>query len=193
VADRRNHTIRVVTPAGVVTTLAGLAGSAGSTDGTGSGARFDSPQGVAVDGAGKIYVADRGNHTIRVVTPAGVVTTLAGLAGSIGSDDGTGGDARFRFPTGVAVDGAGRVYVAEPCNSTLREVTPAGVVTTLAGWAGRAGCEDGAGGASTFNFPSDLAVDSAGNVFVADTLNNSIRRVSPGGLVSTLTGGLARN
>jgi sugar lactone lactonase YvrE len=193
VADRRNHTIRVVTPAGMVTTLAGLAGNAGSQDGTGSAARFNSPQGVAVDGSGKIYVADRGNNSIRVVTSTGVVTTLAGLAGSVGSDDGTGSDARFRLPASVAVDSAGRVSVAEPCSGTIREVTPAGVVTTLAGWAGRSGCEDGAGGMATFNLPSALAVDAAGNLYVADTFNNSIRRVSPGGVVSTLTGRLARH
>ena len=90
-----NHTIRKVTPAGVVTTLAGLAGSSGSADGTGSAARFYHPSGVAVDSAGNVYVADCGNHTIRKVTPAGVVTTLAGLAGNHGSADGTGSAARF--------------------------------------------------------------------------------------------------
>ena len=97
----------------MVTTLAGLAGNPGSADGTGSAARFYFPSGVAVDGAGNVYVADAGNHTIRKVTPAGVVTTLAGLAGSHGSADGTGSAARFYYPTGVAVDGAGNVYVAD--------------------------------------------------------------------------------
>ena len=130
------HTIRKVTPGGVVTTLAGLAGSSGSADGTGSAAQFNYPSGVAVDSAGNVYVADNDNDTIRKVTPAGVVTTLAGLAGSSGSADGTGSAARFNGPADVAVDSAGNVYVADQNNYTIRKVTPGGVVTTLAGLAG---------------------------------------------------------
>ena len=133
-----------------ITTLAGRAGSAGSADGTGSAARFYYPRGVAVDSAGNVYVADTGNHTIRKVTPAGVVTTLAGLAGSSGSADGTGSAARFNYPPGVAVDSAGNVYVADTGNHTIRKVTPAGVVTTLAGLAGSSGSADGTGSAARF-------------------------------------------
>jgi len=95
------------------TTLAGSAGNAGSTNASGSAARFSSPYGVAVDGSGNVYVADNANHIIRKITPAGVVTTLAGLAGNSGSADGTGSAARFNFPFGVAVDGSGNVYVAD--------------------------------------------------------------------------------
>ena len=146
VADTVNHTIREMTPVGtnwVVTTLAGLAGSPGSADGTGSAARFNNPGGVAVDSAGNLYVADAGNNTIRKVTPVGtnwVVTTLAGLAGSPGSADGTDSAAQFNQPYGVAVDSAGNVYVADTCNDTIRKVTLVGtnwVVTTLAGLGGR--------------------------------------------------------
>ena len=154
VADSANNTIRKVTPAGVVTTLAGLAGSCGSADGTGSAARFYCPAGVAVDSAGNVYVADMHNNTIRKVTPAGVVTTLAGLAGSPGSADGTGSAARFNDPYGVAVDSAGNVYVADTGNNTIRKVTPGGVVTTLAGLAGSAGSADGTGSAARFDYPS---------------------------------------
>ncbi len=188
VADTYNYTIRKVTPAGVVTTLAGLAGSGGSADGTGSAARFGGPYGVAADSPGNVYVADSGNDTIRKVTPAGVVTTLAGLAGRSGSADGTGSAARFNTPTGVAVDSAGNVYVADAYNYTVRKVTPAGVVTTLAGLAGSSGTNDGTGNAARFDYPNSVAVDSAGNVYVAESDVNTIRRVTPGGVVTTLAG-----
>src|SRR6185369_14883225 len=104
------NTIRKITPGGVVSTLAGLAGVRGTNDGTGSAARFWYPQGVAVDSSGNVYVADWGNDTIRMITPDGVVSTLAGLAGSYGTADGTGSDARFEYPTGVAVDSSGNLY-----------------------------------------------------------------------------------
>ncbi len=185
VTDTLNFTIREVTAAGVVTTLAGLANVAGLADGTGSAARFNSAFGVAVDGAGNVYVADSGSHTIRKITPAGVVTTLAGLAGSSGSADGTGNAARFLNPNGIAVDVAGNVYVADTFNYTIRKVTPAGVVTTLAGLAGSAGSVDGTGSAARFFDPNGIAVDAAGNLYVADTANRSIRKITPGGAVST--------
>ena len=134
VADTISDTIRKITPGGVVTTLAGFYGSLGAVDGTGPTARFAYPFGVAVDASGNIYVADRTNHTIRKVTPAGNVTTFAGLADTPGSTDGTGSAARFSSPQGIAVDSAGTVYVADGSN-TIRTITPAGVVTTLAGLA----------------------------------------------------------
>ncbi|MGA2865882.1 MAG: NHL repeat-containing protein [Verrucomicrobiota bacterium] len=188
VADYGNNTIRRVTPGGVVTTLAGLAGTWGSADGTGSAARFLHPGGVAADSAGNVYVADNGNYTIRKVTPGGAVTTLAGLAGSSGSADGTGSAARFYWPTGVAVDSAGNVYVVDTDNCTIRKVTPAGAVTTLAGLAGSSGSADGTGGAARFYYPCGVAADSAGNVYVADTCNYTVRKVTPGGMVTTLAG-----
>ncbi|KAA0253821.1 MAG: hypothetical protein EDX89_12655 [Acidobacteria bacterium] len=188
VADSLNHTIRKVTPAGAVTTLAGLAGSSGAADGTGSAARFDDPDGMAVDASGNLYVADYGNHTIRYVTPAGVVTTLAGLAGSAGSADGTGSAARFDNPIGVAVDASGIIYVADYWNHTIRKVTPAGVVTTLAGLAGSSGAADGTGSAAQFSFPEGLAADISGSLYVADRGNRTIRRVTPAGVVTTLAG-----
>ncbi|MHB8522168.1 MAG: InlB B-repeat-containing protein, partial [Limisphaerales bacterium] len=188
VADEWNHTIRKVTPAGVVTTIAGLAGISGSVDGTQTGARFDHPSGVAVDSAGNLYVADAANATIRKVTPAGAVTTLAGLAGSSGSVDGVASAARFGDPSGVAVDGAGNVYVADTGNDTIRKVTPAGVVTTLAGLAHSPGSTDGIGSAARFDSPFGVALDTAGNVYVTDSANDTIRKVTPAGAVTTLAG-----
>ena len=192
-ADRTNHTIRKVTSAGVVTTLAGSAGIDGSTDATGSAARFLYPSGVAVDTAGNVFVADRNNHTIRKVTSSGVVTTLAGTAGSAGSTDATGSAARFYYPWGVAVDTAGNVFVADRSNHTIRKVTSAGVVTTLAGTAGSSGTTDGTGSAARFNLPSGVSVDSAGNVFVGDNLSHTIRKVTSAGVVTTLAGSAGLN
>ena len=188
VADTFNQTIRRITPAGVVTTLAGTAGSMGSTDGTGGAAQFSSPEGVTVDAVGNVYVADGGNCTIRKITPTGVVTTLAGTAGSLGWADGTGSAARFNFPTGVVINGSNTLFITDAYNSTIRSITPAGVVTTFAGSAESRGAADGTNSAARFNFPNGVAVDSAGSVYVADTYNNSIRRITPAGVVTTLAG-----
>ncbi|MBI2949737.1 MAG: hypothetical protein HYY23_19065 [Verrucomicrobia bacterium] len=188
VGDSENHAIRKITPGGVVSTLAGLAGFAGSADGTGANARFASPLGVAVDNAGNVYVADSGNSTIRKITPGGVVSTLAGLAGTGGSADGTGSAARFAGPRGVTVDSSGNVYVADTYNQTIRKITSGGIVSTLAGLPGHPGSADGTGSAARFGWPFGVAVDKEGNVYVADTENNMIRKVTPSGLVSTLAG-----
>jgi len=188
VADAGNFTIRRISPDGQVSTLAGEAGSSGSADGTGNAARFAFPTGVACDAAGNVYVADRENCTIRRVTPAGVVTTVAGKAGSWGSRDGHASAARFNGPEGIDCDAAGNLFVAEFGNSTIRRITPAGRVTTVAGKAGSIGCVDGRGSAARFNRPTGIACDAGGNLYVADHLNNMIRKVTPGGDVSTLAG-----
>lgn len=188
VADQSNNTIRKVTNSGVVTTLAGLAGSQGSANGTGNAARFDKPQGVAVDTAGNVYVADSNNQTIRKITGNGVVTTLAGLAGTPGSADGTGSTARFNYPEGLAVDGEGNVYVGDYGNHVIRKITSGGAVTTLAGLAGSPGSADGTGSAARLYAPRGVAVDSTGNLYVADAFNHTIRKINSGGAVTTLAG-----
>ncbi|MGV8042055.1 MAG: PKD domain-containing protein [Thermoanaerobaculaceae bacterium] len=188
VADNPNHLLRRVTPAGAVTTLAGKAAEFGTADGAGPAARFFYQTHVASDNAGNFYVADSNNHTIRKVTPAGVVTTLAGLAGTPGTDDGVGSAARFLVPYGVAVATDGTVWVADTYGHTIRTISPSGMVTTVAGQPEVHGSADGTGSAATFSGPGAIAVDAQGNAWVADTDNHAIRRVTPAGTVTTVAG-----
>jgi sugar lactone lactonase YvrE len=201
VADTGNHTIRKISPAGSVETLAGASGSIGSSDGPGGVARFNSPAGIASDAAGNLYVADTNNLLVRKIDSAGTVSTIAGLAGAAGTVDGQGAAARFNGPHGIAVDASGTVYVsdtwhfpqshADSVNSTIRKISATGLVTTLAGLAGTTGRGDGLGTGARFYYPGGVAVDGNGNLYVADTFNSLIRKVTPGGVVSTLAGGTA--
>lgn len=186
VADSGNHTIRKVTTNGIVTTIAGTSGTTGSADGTGTAARFSNPQGI-VALAGDLYVVDTGNNTIRKVTTAGVVTTLAGTAGTPGSADGTGGSARFDAPVGIAAIGT-NLYVADTGNHTIRRVaTPSGQVATFAGAAGQPGFADSQGDQARFSSPDGIAaVDSV--LYVADRGNHAVRRVSTVRSVTTFAG-----
>lgn len=185
VADGSNHRIREITPAGIVSTFAG-GGGLDFTNGQLAKASFKSSEDVAVDSTGNLLVADTGNHAIRKVTPAGVVSTLAG-SGASGFADGTGTAATFNSPRGIAIDSNGNVFVGDTGNHAIRKITPAGGVTTLAG-SGTAGFVDGTGAVATFNAPKGVALDSSGNVFVADSLNNAIRKITPSGAVSTFSG-----
>jgi sugar lactone lactonase YvrE len=188
VMDLANDTIRNMTPGGTVTTFAGTAGVSGSTDGTGSSARFNSPYCGVVDSSGNLYLTDEDNDTIRKVTPGGVVTTLAGLAGSSGSTDGTGSAARFYLPSGITIDSNGNLYVADLGNDTIRKVTLAGVVTTIAGSPGVSGAIDGTGSAARFYEPDGLTVDAGNNLYVTDFENDTIRKITPGAVVTTIAG-----
>src|SRR5438477_630146 len=188
VADTVNSTIRKITPAGVVTTFAGLAGSTGSTNGTGNAARFNGPVAVTIDNIGNIFVADTSNFTIRQITPAGVVTTLAGSPLMRGDANGTGSAARFLLPEGMAVDSTGNIYVADQDASTIRKIAPGGVVSTFAGSFTKSGSLNGTGSAARFNLPADVAVDSSNNLYVADSNNCTIRKITPAAAVTTLAG-----
>jgi len=190
VADQNNHKIRKITKEGVVTTFAG-SGSQGSTNGTGTAASFKSPGGVAIDASGNIYVADVVNHKIRKITPLGIVSTFAGT-GAVGAQDGAGNVATFKYPIGVAVDALGNVYVADDYNYKIRKITSAGVVSTLAG-TGQMGSANGAGNVATFSAPKGVAVDANFNVYVADYGNHKIRKITPEGIVSTFAGSGGQN
>lgn len=197
-------------PVYVFSTLAGEPGVTGSADGTGNKARFHSPTGIAVDGAGNVYVCDSDNGTIRKISAAGVVTTLAGRAGVFGAIDGFGSEARFgrfvfspvsglptplttllRFPShqmGIAVDRAGSVYVADTANSAIRRISPSGQVTTIAGSLGSVGYLDETGELARFALPVGIAVDADGQISVAESGNRTVRQISPEDVVTTLVG-----
>jgi hypothetical protein len=196
VADVNNNNIRQITLAGtnaVVTTLAGV--GPGSTDGTGPSARFWNCTGIAVDASGHAYVADSGNDTIREITTNGVVTTIAGLAGSSGSSDGTNSNARFNGPFAVALDPQGNLYVADGDNNAIRTLTPVGtnwVVTTIAGNPTLPPAEvDGTNAGARFYTPTAIAVDANTNLYVTDSSGQTIRKISRAGtnwVVTTIAG-----
>jgi fibronectin type 3 domain-containing protein len=209
VADSKNNRIRKITPQGNVTNFTSSAfnepygvavDSAGNIyigdtksgmvrkitpNGNGSNLKDSSyPYGVAVDSAGNVYVAEANKHRIRKITSSGDVSTLAG--GTEGNDDGKGTSAQFNLPFDVAVDNAGNVYVADTFNHRIRKIASDGTVTTLAG--SDEGFANGTGTSAKFNEPYGIAVDSAGNVYVADTYNDRIRKITPNGTVTTLAG-----
>jgi sugar lactone lactonase YvrE len=187
VGDTSNFTIRQITPARVVTTLAGLANVRGGANGTGSAARFLLPYGMCVDSAGNVYVADADACTIRKIAPGGVVSTFAGSFAKAGSQNGTGSAARFNIPGDVAVDRFNNLYVADSNNCTIRKMTPAAAVTTLAGLASP-GHTNGTGSAARFDFPQGVAVDTTGKIYVADSIESAIRKITPTAVVSTFAG-----
>jgi gliding motility-associated-like protein len=188
VADKDNHLIRKITPAGMVSTFAG-SGLPGSTDGSATNASFFEPWGIAIDQNGNLYVADTKNYKIRKITPAGVVSTLAGT-GVSGVTDGPALNAQFGFPTGIAVDAAGNIYVSEYMTHTIRKVSN-GAVSTFAGTAFQSGDVNGTGSAARFNHPHSLAIDQAGNLYVADAWNNKIKKITSAAVVTTVAGSTA--
>ncbi|MBG6128787.1 sugar lactone lactonase YvrE [Aquimarina sp. EL_43] len=184
VTDTGNHKIRKITPEGVVSTLAGS--TSGFADGQGSAVQFNAPSGITMDTDNNLYVADIRNHKIRKITPEGVVSTLAGS--NRGFADGQGSAVQFNFPHGITIDTDTNLYVADTENHKIRKITPEGVVSTLAG--STSGFADGQGSAAQFDFPFGIAIDTNNNLYVADTSNHKIRKITPEGVVSTLAGSI---
>lgn len=178
-----DNQVRKLDRTGTLSVLAGT-GEPGFADGQGPAAQFAYPAGVAVDQNGNIYVADTGNHRIRKIDPAGIVSTLAG-SGQPGFADGVGNLAQFHFPLGIASDDCGNVFVADRSNRRVRKIDPNGVVSTVAG-SGVSGCADGVGTAAQFQSPAGIIVD-AGNLYVSDLRSQLIRNITRNGIVSTIT------
>ena len=189
IADNAGHTIRKLSPAGMVSTLAGHAGQPTEAPTVPAPMpAFNNPSGIVFAPNGLLYVTDTGNNTIRCVTTNGSASTLAGAASQAGATNGTGNQALFNAPLGIAVDQAGVLHVADSGNHLVRKVTAGGVASTLAGSSGVWGSADGDGAAALFNGPVGLAVDSSGNVFVSDANNHTIRRITRSGTVTTFAG-----
>jgi sugar lactone lactonase YvrE len=191
IADMGNNTIRKISPSGDVRTLAGQAGQTGRIDGEGAQARFMAPSGIAVDDFGNVYVAEFASDTIRKISPEGSVNLLAGSPGNPGWTDAKGDNAHFRNPWSVAVDKSGNVYVSDKDNSVIRKIAADGRVNTLAGKPGVPGFADGNRGTARFKDPRGIAVDSFGNVYVADTANQAVRKISKAGDVTSIALGLS--
>jgi sugar lactone lactonase YvrE len=177
--------IRKISPDGMVSTLAGN-DTAAFADGSLTDARFNGPAGIAVDASGNIFVADDGNNRIRKISIAGSVTTVAG-SGVEGHIDGAATEAQFSLPFGIAIDASGNIYVGDSGNNRVRKISTAGNVSTLAG-DNRSGYKDGNADTAEFGTPLGVGVDASGNVYVADAINNVIRKITPSGIVSTMAG-----
>ena len=188
VADNGNQTIRKVTPSGVVTLLAGRVGVKGNANGDALSATFNSPHSTVVDSGGNVFVSDGVNRVIRKITPGGVVSLFAGAFNQQGTNDGVGTTSRFQQPMGLAIDSLDNLYVADQNANTLRRITPAGAVKTLAGKGKVSGMDDATGAAARFAGPEGVAVDANGIVYVCDTGNSTIRRITPDGAVKTIAG-----
>jgi NHL repeat len=188
VADYGNNTIRRIDPSGFVSTFAGIPGSVGASDGPAAAATFNGPTSVAVDVNGNVFVADASNASIRRVTPSGVVSTFAGSPSNFGVADGPATNAQFRTPMGMAFDNEGNLLVADYGGCTIRQISPDGTVSTLAGSPGVPGFADGSSTNAAFNHPSGLAVGADGTIYVADTDNHVVRTIQTNGAVATIAG-----
>jgi len=191
IADSGNHVVRKVAANGTITTIAGN-GTAGfgGDGGSAASSQLNTPTGVAVDKSGNIYIADSGNNRVRKIAPNGSISTFAGTgAAGFAGDGGAAASAQLYTPFGLAVDASGNLYIAELGNSRVRKISTAGTITTVAGNGTSAFSGDGGPAVNAeLNYPEAVAVDSAGNIYIADTLNYRVRMVTAGGLIDTVAG-----
>ena len=192
IAEQNNHVIRKVTPAGIISTYAG-SGSAGSSgDGAAANqAKLNNPRGIHMDANGNLYIADRENNKIRMVNSSGIISTVAGTGTySHSGDGGAATSAALKLPGDVTVDDNGNIYIADTYNMVIRKVNTSGVISTIAGTVSTTGYKGDGGAATnaTFTFPSGIAVDKQGNIFVADMNNHAIRKINTSGIISTYAG-----
>ncbi len=187
VSDTGNSTIRKITPGGAVSTFAGIVGQSGFADGAAGRAQFNSPLGIAVAPNGAVFVADGGNHCIRQLF-GGIVSTFAGSPQNWGCANGQGTNAQFNGPVGLAFDSRTNLFVSDANNDTIRKISPDGTVAVFAGATGVDGATDGDLDTARFRSPAELVFDKKGNLFVADSFNQTIRKISTNGIVSTVSG-----
>jgi hypothetical protein len=197
IADTENNMVREVTPNGIIRTIAGTGRPGYSGDGgPATRATLDNPSGLAVNAQGDLFIADTDNNVLREVTPNGIIAAIAGdgpRRGGYAGDGRRAAGARLQHPQGLAVDGSGDLFIADTGNSVIREIAADGIIKTVAGQAGKYS-DAGDGGqatSATLSAPTDVAVDAAGEEFIADTGNNALREVSAAGVISTLAGGTA--
>ncbi|CAM5322219.1 NHL domain-containing protein [Streptomyces abikoensis] len=190
-SDHRNHRVRKVTTDGKIKTVAGTGDAGYSGDGgLAVSARLNCPREVAVDGAGAVYIADASNHRVRKVATDGTISTVAGTGtGGFGGDGGLALDAQLKYPHGVAVDSTGAVYISEWGNYRVRKVATDGTISTVAGTGtGGFGADGGRADSAQLNHPQGVAVDAAGNLYIADCDNQRVRKVTADGTISTIAG-----
>ena len=190
IADTENHRIRRVDPSGTIATVSGSGEQGYSGDnGPAAVAQLNSPSGVALDGAGNLYIADSENHRIRRINSSGTITTIAGTGVGFSGDGGPAGVAQLRYPRGIAADGDGNLYIGDTGNHRIRWVDASGVITTIAGTGGQGfGGDNGLAVDARLLTPERVALDGAGNVYITDTWNHRIRRVDPFGIITTIAG-----
>jgi sugar lactone lactonase YvrE len=191
VGDQQNHRVRAISPAGIMSTLAGTGTPGFSGDGgPATAAQLNLPTGVAVDAGGTVYVADQSNHRVRAISPTGSIRTVAGTGtAGYGGDGGPAASAQLSSPYGVAVDAGGTLYVADRGNYCIRAISPAGIISTVAG-TGTPGFSGDGGPATSaqLNQPTGVAVDAGGTLYVGDRGNQRVRAISPAGIIRTVAG-----
>ncbi len=190
IADYNNSVIRKVNTSGVITTIAGTGTSGYSGDGgAATAARLYAPQAIAIDAAGNLFIADEANNLIRKISTSGIITTVAGGGSSGLGDGGAATDATLYRPGGVAFDASGNLYISDAQNNRIRIVNTSGVINTFAGngTAGFSG-DGGAATAAKLNTPARITFDLSGNLYVADYINNRVRKISTSGIITTICG-----